>query len=160
MKINPHKSEILTVKTKQTVEVTRDGQNVSVVSDLKHLEITRRIKNTVDTDERLQTAKKPYMLFSDQASTLAIECLQLSRTRCGKLSQCLESCMALRSSTFRNLTSWHSSSIKERSSNIYQRDLDSSHMYLFRSRACRTVYWKEVSVSISEYCKIARISWI
>lgn len=31
VKINPKKSEILTVKSKQTVEVTIDGQNVSVL---------------------------------------------------------------------------------------------------------------------------------
>ena len=58
VKINPDKSEILTVKYKNTVKATLNGQEISNVSNVKHLGIDRNGKNTVNIEERLRTAQR------------------------------------------------------------------------------------------------------
>ena len=58
VKINADKSEIINYKCKDTRTASFDGQEIAVVTNIKHLGINRNNKNTVDVDNRLQTARK------------------------------------------------------------------------------------------------------
>ncbi|KAH3825861.1 hypothetical protein DPMN_127744 [Dreissena polymorpha] len=58
VKINPDKSELLTMECKQPIEVTLDGAPITTVTSVKHLGIDRAAKNTVDPDVRLKIAQR------------------------------------------------------------------------------------------------------
>ncbi|KAH3874170.1 hypothetical protein DPMN_037412 [Dreissena polymorpha] len=58
VKINPDKSELLTLGCKHSIEVTLGGAPIATVTSVKHLGIDRTAKNTVDPDVRIKIAQR------------------------------------------------------------------------------------------------------
>ncbi|KAH3802836.1 hypothetical protein DPMN_156526 [Dreissena polymorpha] len=58
VKINPDKSELITLECKQPIEVTLDGAPIATVTSVKHLGIDRTAKYTVEPDVRLKIAQR------------------------------------------------------------------------------------------------------
>ncbi|KAH3803080.1 hypothetical protein DPMN_156780 [Dreissena polymorpha] len=59
VKINPDKSELLTLECKQPKEVTLACAPIATVTSVKHLGIDRTAKNTVDSDRTVYAALGP-----------------------------------------------------------------------------------------------------
>ncbi|KAH3722367.1 hypothetical protein DPMN_065325 [Dreissena polymorpha] len=57
VKINPDKSELLTLGCKHLIEVTLDGAPIATVTSVKHLGIDRTANNTADPDVRIKIAQ-------------------------------------------------------------------------------------------------------
>ncbi|KAH3851402.1 hypothetical protein DPMN_093883 [Dreissena polymorpha] len=66
VKINPDKSELLTLECKQPIEVTLDGAPIATVTSVKHLGIDHTSKNTVDPDVRLKITQRTVYVILGQ----------------------------------------------------------------------------------------------